>query len=135
MSDQTVLREICQLERLRESCQILGRCPHKIPLRKSRRIVVEIRQSVLAQHRRTVVGRIKTDADQMRSLVDLRGFEKFPVNRCEFVAQEGTKVREWASRVNKRNQYGFTLEVAQMNCFSVLIDKSYIGDWLPQQRL
>jgi hypothetical protein len=80
------------------------------------------RFAVLPKHRRSIVLRIEANGQQPDAFRQLRFLFRFRVNFSEIVGNQRAVVREWAPRIDERNQQHMSAKRIQVNALVVLID-------------
>src|ERR1051325_8750961 len=99
-------------------------------MRETGRIVLEVGHSVLSQHGRGVVIRIEADREQMRFVQIVRVPGEVFMDLRKRGAQPRTERREWTTRINKRDEYGLSLQIRKVKLLAILVDQLEIRNFL-----
>src|SRR5580700_10456930 len=70
----------------------------------------------------------------MRALILFRILRHLTLYRRKPTAEQRTKIGEWASGINERQKNGLSLELAEVDCLSILIDHWHVGNFFPDHK-
>src|SRR5271157_2894803 len=130
VNDLAILLVVSQSEEVGDLAHLLRRSRRELPMREPGIDPANVPLAIAAQHRRLVVLRVNTDAEQLRFAECLRVLLQLLHHLREIVAHPQAVVRKRASRVDEGEQQRLAGELVEVDRLAVLVDQCKVGHFV-----